>query len=68
MPEPAAGEPIPTERPIPLEGSEVRPEPAQSPWSAAASGGKAVGRKSKDAGVATAGFFTRFGRRVAGSF
>ena len=65
---PAAGEPIPTERPIPLERSEVRPEPAQSPWSAAASGGKAVGRKSKDAGVATAGFFSRFGRRVAGSF
>ena len=65
---PAAGEPVPTERPIPLEGSEVRPEPAQSPWSAVASGGKAVGRKSKDAGVATAGVFSRFGRRVAGAF
>jgi beta-lactamase regulating signal transducer with metallopeptidase domain len=65
---PAAGEPVPTERPIPLEGSEVRPEPAQSPWSAVASGGKAVGRTSKDASVATAGFFSRFGRRVAGSF
>jgi BlaR1 peptidase M56 len=65
---PAAEEPVATERPIPLEGSEVRPEPAQSPWSAVASGGKAVGRKSKDASVATAGFFSRFGRRVAGSF
>ena len=65
---PAAGEPIPAVRPIPLERSEVRPEPPQSPWSAVASGGKAVGRKSKDAGVATAGFFSRFGRRVAGSF
>ena len=66
--EPAAGELVPTERPIPLERSEVTPEPPQSPWSAAAAGGKAVGRKSKDASVATAGFFSRFGRRVAGAF
>ena len=65
---PAAGEPVPTERPGSPEGSAVTPEPAQSPWSAVASGGKAVGRKSKDASVATAGFFSRFGRRVAGSF
>lgn len=41
---------------------------SRSPWSAAASGGAAVGRKSKEAGVATAGFFTRVARRVAGSF
>ena len=66
--EPAAGEPIPGVRPIPLERSDVSPEPPQAPWSAAAAGGKAVGRKSKDAGVATAGFFSRFGRRVAGTF
>jgi hypothetical protein len=33
-----------------------------------ADGGAALGRKSKDAGIATAGFFTRFARRVAGSF
>ena len=48
--------------------SEVTTEHPQSPWSAAADGGSAVGRKSKQAGVATAGFFTRFARRVAGSF
>jgi bla regulator protein blaR1 len=66
--EPAAGEPIATERPIPLAESEVRPEPPQSPWSAVAAGGKAVGRKSKDASVATAGFFSRAARRVAGAF
>ena len=48
--------------------SEVTTEHPQSPWTAAADGGSAIGRKSKDAGVATAGFFTRFGRRVAGSF
>jgi beta-lactamase regulating signal transducer with metallopeptidase domain len=41
---------------------------ARSPWAAAAEGGTTVGRTSKDAGVATAGFFTRLARRVAGSF
>jgi hypothetical protein len=43
-------------------------EPPRSPWSAAADGGTAIGRKSRNAGVATAGAFTRFARRVAGSF
>ena len=66
--EPAAEEPMPGVSPIPLERSDVRPEPPQSPWSAAAAGGKALGRKSRDASVATAGFFSRFGRRVAGAF
>jgi beta-lactamase regulating signal transducer with metallopeptidase domain len=64
----AAGEPIAGVRPIPLERSDATPEARQSPWSAAAAGGTALGRKSKDAGVATAGFFSRFGRRVAGTF
>lgn len=40
----------------------------QSVWSVAADGGTTVGRKSKEAGVAAAGFFTRVARRVAGSF
>jgi len=48
--------------------SSVNAEQPRSPWSAVGDGGTALGRKSKDAGVATAGFFTRFGRRVAGSF
>jgi hypothetical protein len=62
-PEPLASEPhTTTERP------EAAAEQPQSPWKAAAAGGTAIGRKSKDAGVATAGFFTRFARRVAGSF
>jgi bla regulator protein blaR1 len=39
-----------------------------APWAAVSAGGTAIGRKSKDAGVATAGFFTRFAKRVAGSF
>lgn len=48
--------------------SEAAAEQPRSPWGVAADTGAAIGRKSKDAGVATAGFFTRFGRRVAGSF
>jgi len=63
-----AGKPIVVVTPIPLAGADVRVEQPQSPWSAAAAGGTALGRKSKDAGVATAGFFTRAARRVAGSF
>jgi bla regulator protein blaR1 len=60
---------IPATTPGPLENAEVRAEPQpQTPWSAAAAGGTALGRKSKEAGIATAGFFSRFGRRVAGSF
>jgi bla regulator protein blaR1 len=46
----------------------VTAEQPRSPWSAAADGGTALGRKSKDASLATAGLFTRFARRVAGSF
>jgi D-alanyl-D-alanine endopeptidase (penicillin-binding protein 7) len=40
----------------------------RSPWSAAAAGGIVIGRTSKDAGVATAGFFSKFARHVASSF
>jgi beta-lactamase regulating signal transducer with metallopeptidase domain len=40
----------------------------KAPWDVAAEAGKAVGRKSKDASVATAGFFGRVARSVAGSF
>lgn len=38
------------------------------PWTAAADAGRAVGQGSKNAGVATAGFFTRLGKRMSGSF
>jgi BlaR1 peptidase M56 len=38
------------------------------PWTAAANAGRAVGQGSKNAGVATAGFFTRLSKRIAGSF
>jgi D-alanyl-D-alanine endopeptidase (penicillin-binding protein 7) len=62
------GTPVP--RVPPSVDSPARPqatdEQRHSPWTAAAAGGVAIGRKSKDAGVATAGFFTRFARHVAG--
>ena len=48
--------------------SPVKTEQPRTPWGAAADGGVTLGRKSKDAGVATAGFFSRFAKRVAGSF
>jgi beta-lactamase regulating signal transducer with metallopeptidase domain len=41
---------------------------AATPWSAAADAGVSVGRVSQKAAVATAGFFTRLGKRIAGSF
>jgi beta-lactamase regulating signal transducer with metallopeptidase domain len=47
-------------------------ESGRSPWAVAADTaadqGVAIGRTSKDAGMATAGFFSRFARRVAGAF
>jgi bla regulator protein blaR1 len=68
-------EPAPTVAPqvasvphMPEASPHVNEAPLRSPWTAAAAGGAALGQKSKDAGVATAGFFTRFARRVAGSF
>ena len=45
-----------------------RPAAATAPWTALADAGVAVGRGSQTAGVATAKFFTRVGRKIAGSF
>jgi hypothetical protein len=38
------------------------------PWRAAAETGTAIGRQSREAAVATAGYFTRLGKRIGGSF
>jgi hypothetical protein len=48
----------------------VPPDPTQSPplWRAAADAGVAVGTGSRKAAVATAGFFSRFGKSIARSF
>jgi hypothetical protein len=48
--------------------STVPSDTAPTPWSMAADGGVAIGRASRNAGVATAGFFSRFGKKVAASF
>jgi hypothetical protein len=37
-------------------------------WSAAATGGAAIGRGSQRAAASTAGFFARVGKTIAGSF
>ena len=50
------------------ETREVADAPAQAPWTTAADAGVAVGRTSQKAAVATAGFFTRVSKRVAGAF
>jgi beta-lactamase regulating signal transducer with metallopeptidase domain len=38
------------------------------PWTAAADAGVSLGQRSKDGGLATARFFSRFGKRIADSF
>jgi hypothetical protein len=43
-------------------------EKPATPWSVATDGGVAIGRASRNAGVATAGFFSRFGKKIAKSF
>ena len=44
------------------------PDKTRTPWAAAADAGVAIGRTSQSAGVATAGFFSRFGKKIARSF
>jgi hypothetical protein len=39
-----------------------------TPWGAAADAGVAIGRGSQKAAVSTAGFFSRFGKKIASSF
>ncbi len=51
----------------PPSSAAVTPNPA-TPWGAAASAGVSVGRGSQKAAVATAGFFTRLGKSISGSF
>lgn len=41
---------------------------SRSTWGSAADAGVAIGRRTKNTGVATAGAFTRFAKKIAGSF
>jgi hypothetical protein len=63
-----AAAPPPETPPASPELSHVVTEGSRSVSSAAGAVGVTLGRTSKDAGVATAGFFSRVARRVAGSF
>jgi bla regulator protein blaR1 len=46
----------------------VPPDDATTPWGAAADAGTAIGRGSRNAGVATGSFFSRLGKKIGGSF
>jgi hypothetical protein len=65
--------------PLPdLNGATVVPEPtlvtaspekkSATPWGVAAGTGVTIGKKSQEAGVATAGFFTRLGKSIGRRF
>jgi hypothetical protein len=62
------GEPIPPQ--IPPSGATPAAPEAQrvTPWNAAADAGVTLGQRSKEGGIATARFFSRFGKRIADSF
>jgi len=55
---------------LPVTGVPAPPQAPQSvtPWVAAKSAGVSVGRASQKAAESTAGFFTRFGKKIAASF
>ena len=53
----------------PVDGSQPIADPRQAAgWDKAVEAGKAIGTRSEQAAVATAGFFTRIGKQVARSF
>jgi beta-lactamase regulating signal transducer with metallopeptidase domain len=60
--------PSPPPPPSPAARTSAPPDDAQTPWGAAADAGTAVGRGSRKAGVATGSFFSRLGKKIAGSF
>ena len=49
-------------------GHPLTPTQNPTPWRAAADAGVGVGRGSQKAAVATAGFFSRMGKSIAGAF
>jgi D-alanyl-D-alanine endopeptidase (penicillin-binding protein 7) len=54
--------------PAPPPVAQNAPGDASAGWSRAADVGVTIGHASRTAGVATAGFFRRFGKKIAGSF
>ncbi|MGE5833164.1 MAG: M56 family metallopeptidase [Acidobacteriota bacterium] len=60
---------VPMARGVTLDAPLLTAQPNDAtPWGAAADTGVAVGRASQKAAVATAGFFSRLGKKIAGSF
>lgn len=72
VPQPASTAPAaassPPPQPSPAPRTSAPPDDAQTPWGAAADAGTALGRSSRKAGVATGSFFSRLGKKIAGSF
>ena len=62
----AAAETAPAARPVSTEPDSAAQ--TRAPWTRAADVGVSIGRASQTAGTATAGFFHRFGKKLAGSF
>ena len=54
--------------PAPIAPSAPRGQGPSTPWGAAADAGVNIGKGSRQAGVATAGFFSRLGKSIARSF
>ncbi len=57
-----------TASPMPAASPPALDAESRSTWGSAADAGVAIGRGTKNAGVATAGAFTRFAKKIAGSF
>jgi len=61
-------ESVPPHAPPPSTSLQVPDAQRVTPWTAAADAGVALGQRSKEGGLATARFFSRFGKRIADSF
>jgi hypothetical protein len=60
--------PSPPQQPPSTPRTAAPPDDAQTPWGAAADAGTTIGRGSRNAGIATGSFFSRLGKKIAGSF
>jgi len=61
-------ESVPPHAPPPSTPLQVPDSQRVTPWTAAADAGISLGQRSKEGGLATARFFSRFGKRIADSF
>ena len=59
---------VPPVHPPTSSSTKAPTDASEPPWISAADAGVAIGRGSQKAGVATASFFSRLGRKIAGSF